>query len=107
MWSAALCASDQKFTRCSQSCWEEEVCGLQPKVNDTFFGAEDCIYLQEVHGGIRKAVIPLDGQKGLQKIKARKQKRLVGLVAVNSDSAWVYTKGLYAFYAYSIGPLQL
>lgn len=35
------------------------------------------------------------------------KKGSAGLVAVNSDSTWVYTKGLYAFYAHSIGPLEL
>lgn len=35
------------------------------------------------------------------------KKGLAGLVVVTTDSALVFTTGLYAFYAYSIGPLQL
>lgn len=62
---AALCVGNQKFMCYSQSCWEEEACGLQPKVTATFFGAEDGVYVKEVHGGVRKAVISLAGQKGL------------------------------------------
>lgn len=61
-----------------------------PKLLTPFY--LDCVYAQEIHEGIRIAVILLAREKGLGEIKGPERllvlmkKRFAGLVVVNSDS---------------------